>query len=67
MEKTKMILKGVLIGIYVCGLAFCVYQGIRMYKAIAYTQADIRSLDAFLKYQVEQGKLVLPQQQETVN
>lgn len=67
MEKTKMILKGVLIGIYVCGLSFCVYQGFRMYKAIAYTQADIRALDTFLKYQVEQGKLVLPQQQETVN
>jgi len=65
MEKSKTILKGVLIGIYVCGLAFCVYQGVRMYKAIAYTQADIRGIDYFLNYQVEQGKLVLPQKQTT--
>lgn len=62
MEKTKTIIQGVLIGLLIAVLSIGVYFVVRIYKAVAYTQADIRTIDSFLKYQVEQGKLVLPEQ-----
>lgn len=65
MEKIKSIFFGVLIGVFVCGISFGAYKVVLMYKAIAYVQADIRAIDSFLKYQVDNGVLTLPKQTET--
>jgi len=59
MQKIKNIVLGIIIGAI---LVVAIYYFVLMYRAIAFTQQDIRTIDSFLKYQVDQGLLKLPEQ-----
>ncbi len=59
MQNMKNIILGIIIGAV---LVVATYYFVLMYRAIAFTQADIRAVDSFLKYQIDQGLLKLPEQ-----